>query len=324
MIGVLELVDQHVGEAPHHRVAKGIVGFERTHGAVDQVTKVEGIGLLQPLFVRRIHAAHDLGPGVGRLDVVGPLNFAYARKRGRPVLLLATIPLLSVGVASLLLMYGVVRDGVGLRTAVQSIVVLDQRTHEVAAASAREVFAGLMSERTVRPDAGTVVVPEVRRDDSERSARFRVALGSETELSGDFIGTRSVRRLRTIEQRSSRLRLDLRPEGGGWRATNGLEAGLSDLVFRDAAGELFAVDQLDSGGEAVLTPASEDRAEAVLTRLGIGDGVALTERLLPGSYAAMVDGPQLIDDLGIGGRAIEQRHGLIGIVDWAAAGGGTR
>ncbi|QDU66800.1 hypothetical protein [Engelhardtia mirabilis] len=256
--------------------------------------------------------------------IVGPLNFAYARKRRRPVLLLATIPLLSVSAAVLLLAYGTMRDGFGLRTATSSLVVLDQRTHELAAASAREVFAGLFSERTARPHAGTVVLPEVQRSDLERRARFRVDFGTNTEFSGDVIGTRSVRRLRTVEQRTSRLRLDLRPEGDGWRVTNGLETGLRDLVFRDAQGSLFTIDRLDGGGEGLLTPSGEERARDVLASLGVGDGVPLTDTLLPGTYVALVEGGALIDDLGLGGRSLAQEHGLIGVVDWSTAGGAVR
>jgi hypothetical protein len=75
VVGVLEFVDEHVREAPDHRVTKGIVSFERTHGAVDQITEVESIGLLKPFFVGRVHAAYDLGPGVRRLDVGRPLDF---------------------------------------------------------------------------------------------------------------------------------------------------------------------------------------------------------------------------------------------------------
>lgn len=252
---------------------------------------------------------------------VGPLNFAYARRKGQPALVLLTIPLLSVAVALLITFAVVAKDGIGLRGSTHSLALLDQRTHDVAAASAREVYAGLFSARILQPREGTVVFPEVRRDESGRSARHFVEFGERTQLSGDFVGTRSLRRLRTVEQRPLRLRLELQPERDGWRASNGLEVDLQNLVFRDANGAVFAVDSIDRGAEALLVPATEEQVDAALARLNLGQGTPLGTTLLPGTYVAGVGGAGLIDDLRIGAGSINSVHNVIGIVDWTDAGG---
>lgn len=253
--------------------------------------------------------------------LIGPLNFAWARRRGRPVLILISTPVLAIATALILLAYGVTRDGLALRVATQSVAVLDQRTHELSAATARETFAGPFGSRAARPSAGTVIFPSIEAEDDDRGARYRVDFSRGGSFAGDFVGTRSLRQMRTVEQRTTRLRLALTPEGGGWRVANGLEADLSRLVFRAANGAPFALERLGGGAEALLEPTDEATVAKTLDALGLGSGHPLTASLAPGTYAALVDGPALVDDLALGGRELPGRHALLGVVDLAEAGG---
>lgn len=74
--------------------------------------------------------------------VAGPVNFTLLKRRKRPLLVLLTVPALGFGTTMLLLGYGLVQDGFGVRGTASTWTWLDQPQREGATLAARTLFAG--------------------------------------------------------------------------------------------------------------------------------------------------------------------------------------
>ncbi len=75
--------------------------------------------------------------------LIGPVNFVLVKRTKKPALLLITIPAIAFGAAILLLLFGVLSQGLDIKIATKSLSVLDQREHRASSSEVRMVFAGL-------------------------------------------------------------------------------------------------------------------------------------------------------------------------------------
>ncbi|MBL8728115.1 MAG: hypothetical protein JNM25_06775 [Planctomycetes bacterium] len=193
--------------------------------------------------------------------VAGPLNFLLLRRWRRPLLVLVTVPACGLGTTLLMLGYGLVHDGLGVRGVVRSWTLLDQERHEATSLAARTLFAGLSPDAlTVAPD-GMLLAPRATfRDDRRNPDRWQFD-PVQSVLDGGVLPSRQSTPLLSARQGIARQRLRVRPAGD--RLELLLDGGVvpvGEVLLHDADGRLWL-------GEApFLVPATEAAARAALGR----------------------------------------------------------
>jgi len=256
--------------------------------------------------------------------VIGPVNFLAVRRRRNPALLLITIPSIAVLTTLALLAYGILYQGIDVKSASHSVAVLDQRTHRSACVEAREFFAGLSPAAGLRPGPGTVLhaVP----DGAGRRDRFVVALERVPLLKGDYLPSRRRADQVLAVERAERARLDVHRTAGGLSVANNLGVVVRGLLVRDPEGGFHGLESpLEPGQEATLEPLASD--VAVDARVGrLLDGglpprngkVVPQEQLVPASYLAALDASPFRDACGVETTELEGRHLLWGVLSQAS------
>lgn len=188
--------------------------------------------------------------------LVGPVNLILVRRAKKPALLLLTIPAIALVFSVGLVVYGAVAQGLDVRATSSSVGVLDQRAHHGSAHERRHVFAGLAAGPGIRPGPGSVVErPQMDVYDYRDRKEFRTEIGEERTLSGSWLPVRTPTRFAVTTDRPARGRVEIERVAEGWRATNGLEGDVRQLVFRDADGDLHAFPSpIVAGRSAIASP----------------------------------------------------------------------
>ncbi|MFO1032295.1 MAG: hypothetical protein U1F60_14540 [Planctomycetota bacterium] len=170
--------------------------------------------------------------------VVGPLNFAVMRRRRRPLLALVTIPVLGFGTTVLLLGYGLVHDGFGIRGAVVSWSCLDQVRHEGVTVAASTLFAGSSPRRfELGQDAVLFGVRSAGRGRDEGIDSWFLDAATFT-LEGGALPSRTPTPLLAVQQGPERSRLLVRVEGETLRLLgDGGVVAEGQVVLRDLQGQ---------------------------------------------------------------------------------------
>ncbi len=207
-------------------------------------------------------------PGTGRVPVygfisiallfaliVGPLNLWWCAHTGRRHLLLVTTPLLSLVASAVLLTYGLVSDGLGIQRVVVQVLALDQASGRAGTWTAMTIFAGL-APSSIALDGEALLTIQDSRDDRRGSAPQAVSLewtATGQQASG-WIPSRVNRQLTFASVVPEKRRLLFAKDGDGWRVTNGFDAVLEDLDWRDAQGRPWHLaGSLAPGGDGGLS-----------------------------------------------------------------------
>lgn len=293
--------------------------------ATPRLSNWRGEGVLPDLALdtlpHRVFAALLLAFAI----LIGPVNFALVQKRKRPALLLITIPAISLAVTLLLLAYGILHQGLDVKTASWSSTVLDQRAHVSSSIEKRQLFAGLAPAAGLRPGAGSVLhaVP----DDFSGAG----LLGGENNfvtrhdqgwlLSGDFLPTRRAVAQMLSCDRAERARLEVNFAGGQAEVVNNLGASVEALLVRDASGRSFGLSgSLAVGARAVLAELNAIDASALVEEL-LDSAVAVTppatapaESVPQACYLARLASGVFRDDCGIETNELSGRHIVLGVL----------
>ncbi|MCU0867394.1 MAG: hypothetical protein MUC36_26725 [Planctomycetes bacterium] len=299
-------------------------------------------------------------PGLGRAPVTlflviilvfaavaGPMNFAWLRRRRQPQLALLTLPVLGFGTTLVILGFGLLNDGFGVRGVVQSWTLLDQGRREFAAVAARTLFAGLApAASTMGPDT-LLLAPRVVDAYDRRPDRWHYDHGTQ-RLDG-VLPSRVATPLVTVQQAVARqrVRVQLQADGALQVSAEGGIAPVGTIVLRDFDGEFWvgtapqlqkvtaAVAAREAGtlrraGQAMTVRAGGSEPSAVPAYYrgyveeespvlaAPRDPGPLAERataepeLPPGSYLMRVGTAPWLDEHGFGVDYDEQRHFLFG------------
>jgi hypothetical protein len=250
--------------------------------------------------------------------LMGPVNFIWLRKSKKPMLLLVTVPGIALVTSVGLLLYGVLSQGLDVKAITKSWAVLDQRLQLATHVEVREVFAGSAPDGGMRPQAGTVVMPESRYwHGSFRTEHMFISDQTNgTLLSGDYFPVRQPFSQMIYGDRSSRLRLDAKSQDGEVEVSNGLGEGITELLLRSPNGEYHYLDgSLAAGSSTQLKPGGGSTKvahwKADLTSI-LGSE---TSGLAPGTYIANMNAGPLRDDCGVTVNEIKGEHVLLGILE---------
>jgi len=223
-------------------------------------------------------------PGLGEVPVrafflliftfavlVGPVSYLWLRRRGKRAWLLVTVPLSGLICTSAILLYGFFSEGFGIKGAMRSVTVLDQRSHEAVTYSGRTLYAGLPPAALV-PDPDTAFFSIHYTDTSDAYVRTHLDrdLAPGGAIDGSVLPSRTPTAFTTRSSGRSRERLRFRRlESGGFEVLAGPDLApleeYGSIVFRTDQGEYFVGD--DSGR---MVGADATTAKRVLRRLREG------------------------------------------------------
>lgn len=269
--------------------------------------------------------------------LAGPVNFVLLRRWRQPLLALVTVPALGFGTTLLILGYGFLYDGFGVRGVETSWTFLDQGRHEAAMVCTRTLFAGQAPGAIPLASDSLLLAPRATRSNERAADRWRHDVGAAT-LDGGLLPSRTPTPLVTVQQGVVRQRLTARRDSDVLQLlTDGGVAPIGDVVLRDFDGNywlgpapnlravigevaLQAVAKMRAGGESLirLVPQREEWRRGRFRDLGVelesvpvgllGTRMLPTEALALGSYVAEVAAPAWLDRHGLEAALDESRH----------------
>lgn len=201
--------------------------------------------------------------------LAGPVNFLLLRRWRRPLLVLVTVPALGLGTTLVMLGYGLLHDGLGIRGVVRSWTLLDQERHEAAGLAARTLFCGTSPSSLDMGTDGLLVAPRAS-DHQDRTDPDRWHFdGANGQLDGGALPSRRVTPLLSAQQGVVRQRLRFRALDADRfevLADGGVEP-QGEIVLRDFDGAWWV------GDGKGLQRASAEVGSAALDRFGREAGV---------------------------------------------------
>lgn len=145
--------------------------------------------------------------------LAGPVNFLWLRRRRRPLLALVTVPVLGFGTTALMLGYGALQDGFGVRGVVRSWTLLDQQRHEASTVAASTLFAGLSPGSLELGGDMTLVAADAFVPRWQRGANRWAYDADRGRLDGAVLPSRTPTPLLGVQQTVVRERLQVRLVG---------------------------------------------------------------------------------------------------------------
>ncbi|MBK9387971.1 MAG: hypothetical protein IPN34_24400 [Planctomycetes bacterium] len=249
--------------------------------------------------------------------LIGPINFWLVQRWKRPVLLLVTVPVLSLCFCAGLLAITFSREGFSTIIASRSLTVLDQREQRRATAEWRAFYAPLSPGTALVTRAGTTLHLPAAEPLSSRRPRYVIDGGSGA-LAGAYLPSRREARHVVIEESACAERLAFDRKGSALRVTNLLGVALRALEVYDSAGARHVLaEPLESGASAELAPASSrSEASSLLLRVESFGYAGTTPLRIPSEprdlYAAEVEAPPWLDRGPLRGNEISGEHLLLG------------
>jgi hypothetical protein len=222
--------------------------------------------------------------------VIGPLNYWLLRRQGRQVLVVLTAPLISATFIVVLAAYAVAGQGFRVLGRAVTVTMIDQVTKQAVTRATASLYApGLIQSgglRFGRDSAVWAVGPE----GSGTRDRLELDLTDAQHFSSGVLQTRSPTNFEQVTFRTARERLTFGAADGGLAVTNGLDATILALFYREG-GTVHSLDgPLSPGGRQTM------RAGAFDSRRVLPDGVAIPGRLVnllqqqpTGSYLAVLE-----------------------------------
>ena len=257
--------------------------------------------------------------------VIGPVNFLWVKRMKRPLLLLATVPAVALVGSVALILFGILSQGLDVKSTSSSYTFLDQVSRQATTAEVRRVFAGSSPGSGLRPEPGTAVFPippPGRAGRRQRSAYFQ-DLNEGRVLGGDYLPIRRPFLQALVTDQPTRLRLEVEPGGEGVLVSNALGGAVESLLLRGVSGDYYELSAPLGAGERVELAevkrlATLDEWRPILARFW-GEAASWKQELPPGTYLAKADVRELRDRCGIVVNEIESEQYLMGVF---AAGGG--
>lgn len=174
--------------------------------------------------------------------LVGPANYVYWRRRRRLPMLLLTVPAIGLSTTVLLLGYGFLSEGLGVRAAERSLTIVDQVHRQAASWAARTLYAGLGPD-VLEPRSGTFVttleVQPFRRDSGHK---LEILPGG--TIGGALVPSRTPTTVATVTVAPERARLRFERAADGLVVPLGgpgleIAPGAGNLILRTLDGRLW-------------------------------------------------------------------------------------
>lgn len=165
---------------------------------------------------------------------IGPVNYHFLRARGRLYLLLITVPAGALVVSSVLFVYALLADGLGVRARVRSVTWLDGKSGQFASHSRHTYYAAISPSQGMHfPSSAAVynIEAEPIQNGYQRNVRRHITWGDQQALRSGYIRSRVFSQLLVVNAGPTKLRLQFTPATGApTSATNRLGANIRYLA----------------------------------------------------------------------------------------------
>jgi hypothetical protein len=222
--------------------------------------------------------------------VIGPLNYWLLRRRGRQVLVVLTAPLISAAFIAVLAGYAVAGQGFRVLGRAVTVTMIDQVTRQAVTRATVSLYAPGLTQSGGLRFGRDAAVWAVGPEGNGTRDRMELDLTDAQHFSSGVLQTRSPTNFEQVTFRAARERLTFSAADGGLTVTNGLDATILALFYREG-GTMYSLDGPLSPGERQTM-----RAGAVDARRVLPDGVAVPGRLVnllqhqpTGSYLAVLE-----------------------------------
>lgn len=222
--------------------------------------------------------------------VIGPLNYWILWRRKQQVLMVITVPVISAVFILLLGGYAIAGEGFRVQGRAVTFTMLDQATKQAATRATATLYAaGLLPSDGVT-FGRDVAVWAVGADGIGVRDRMEVDLTDAQQFSDGVLQARSPTNFDQAVVRSARERLTFDHANGAVSVTNGLEANMLRLVYRDGDVVYRLDTPLAAGAKQVMTRTAATASLPLPEGLPIpGKFFGLFQNQPSGSYLAVLD-----------------------------------
>ena len=206
--------------------------------------------------------------------VIGPVNYLFLGRIQRLYLLLVTVPAGAAIVTLALFTYAVLSDGLGVKTRVRSVSLLDQSSGRMASWSRQSYYASLVPSQGLKYPADAAVwlleeEPQVNRQGGPWYQFVWEEDGGQRLRSG-YLSSRRLTQFIVIRsgKSTSKLTVSGGTSGGAPQVTSALASEIRQLVLRDADGNYYqALSPLKPGASATLQLLSASDAQKLISKI---------------------------------------------------------
>lgn len=185
--------------------------------------------------------------------LIGPANYWFLWRKRRQVLLVLTAPLISATFIVLLVGYAVGGEGLRVQGRALTFTMLDQASRQAATRASVSLYAAGMAPAGGLRFARDVAVFPIGPDGTGTRDLMSLDLTDAQRFVGGVLHARSPTNFEQIAFRTARERLTFSHEAGGLTVTNGLEASIAALFYREGDTVYRLDGPLASGGQHTLS-----------------------------------------------------------------------
>lgn len=205
---------------------------------------------------------------------IGPLNYWLLKRKNKLPLLLFTVPVAAAATTVLLFAYGLLADGVGVRTRSRSFTMLDQKAGEAVSWARSSYYAGIAPREGLVVPRDAALFPILPRWGTESglgrrgaTQRREIVWRDRQQLVRGWLSSRTPTQYLNIAARATKKRLDLRPTAKGLRVVNRLGVDVAQLAVQDHSGKFYWCENLAAGEGGVFPVVTQRTVSSNVRRL---------------------------------------------------------
>jgi len=222
--------------------------------------------------------------------LIGPVNYWLLWRKRRQVLLVLTAPLISAVFIVLLAGYAVAGEGFGVQGRAVTFTMLDQVSKQAATRATASLYASGMTPAGGLRFARDVAVFPIGVDGVGTRDRLSLDLTDAQQFGGGVLQVRSPTNFEQVTFRPARERLTFQRESSGLSVTNGLEATVGLLLYREGDSVYRLEGPLAPGDKRTMTGGAASAQPALPAGIGIAAKfLSLFKDLPQGAYLAVLD-----------------------------------
>jgi hypothetical protein len=219
--------------------------------------------------------------------LIGPVNYWLLRRKRRQVLVVLTAPLISAVFIVVLGGYAIAGQGFRVKGRALTFTMLDQVAKQAVTRATISLYAPGLTPGNGLQFGRDVAILAMGPDGSGVRDPMRLDLTDGQLFSEGVLQARAPTNFEQITFRAARERLIFDAADGGVSVTNGLDATILALSYRDASATYRFDGRLASGSRQTIKPIASDRPSAPLNIPAQFSN--LVQHQPAGSYLAVLD-----------------------------------
>jgi hypothetical protein len=219
--------------------------------------------------------------------LIGPVNYWLLRRKQRQVMVVLTAPLISAAFIVLLAGYAIAGQGFRVKGRAVTFTMLDQLAKQSVTRATISLYAPGLTPGDGLSFGRDAAVWAIGPDGSGIRERMTLDLTDGQHFSAGVLQARSPTNFEQVTFRAARERLIFSPANGGVSVTNGLDATILALSYRDGSTTYRFDGRLASGSQQTIEATTFDpRSSTLNVPAKFFD---LVQHQPAGSYLAVLD-----------------------------------